>query len=125
MSINQGGIWLNQTAFSSFRQFVADTAGYDIDTYHGEQLLVGTHVQANREIIGKVIKGDFITYDRSIALDHLYGFIHKDKLRLECGGPRSREKARKWKFLRSLHHHFVKTLDDVLCSFLAHGPLSE
>ena len=112
--VKSNSIWLNQTAFSSFRQLVADTAGYDIDTYHGEKLLVGTHIQANWEIIGKVIKGDFIMYDRLIALDYLYGFIHNDKLRLECEGPRSRDKARKWKFSTSLHRHFGKTLDNVL-----------
>lgn len=67
---------------------------------------------------GKVMRGDFITIDKSIALDHLYGFIRHDKLHLESGGPRSRAKARKWDFRRSLHLYFDKTLEDVLSAFL-------
>uniref|UniRef100_A0A7S0CFW1 CRAL-TRIO domain-containing protein n=1 Tax=Proboscia inermis TaxID=420281 RepID=A0A7S0CFW1_9STRA len=113
-------MWINQLETpSTFRQSDIDTLGYDINTFLGEQLFVGAHVNANKDIIRKVVKGDFITYDRSIALDHLYGFIHEDKLRLERRGPRSREKALKWEFRRSLHRHFDKTLDDVLRSFLA------
>lgn len=66
----------------------------------------------------KVVEGDFMTHDMSVALDHLWGFIRYDKLTLESGNRQSKEKAIKWRFRRSLHVHFDKTLDDVLISFL-------
>eukprot|EP00592_Proboscia_alata_P021397 CAMPEP_0194421942 /NCGR_PEP_ID=MMETSP0176-20130528/21216_1 /TAXON_ID=216777 /ORGANISM="Proboscia alata, Strain PI-D3" /LENGTH=331 /DNA_ID=CAMNT_0039230369 /DNA_START=170 /DNA_END=1165 /DNA_ORIENTATION=- len=79
---------------------------------------IDAHAKAKADAHGKVVKGDFITIDRSIALDRLYCYINQDKLRLESGGPRSREKARKWDFRRSLHRHFDRTLDDVMRAFL-------
>eukprot|EP00592_Proboscia_alata_P016709 CAMPEP_0194395336 /NCGR_PEP_ID=MMETSP0174-20130528/124365_1 /TAXON_ID=216777 /ORGANISM="Proboscia alata, Strain PI-D3" /LENGTH=440 /DNA_ID=CAMNT_0039191257 /DNA_START=775 /DNA_END=2096 /DNA_ORIENTATION=+ len=67
-----------------------------------------------RKLNGKVISGDFITEDRAIALDHLYGFIQEAKSAAKPGSV----KATKWQFRYSIHRSYDRTLDDLFDAYL-------
>lgn len=70
----------------------------------------------------KAKKGDFITDDSSIALDHLYGYIHEAKTQATDSTRyythQGRLNALKWDFRYSIHGAYEKTLDDVIRSYL-------
>lgn len=74
------------------------------------------HVQLVPSTDRKIAEGDLIIPgDISVALDHLYGFVHQERIdavELQNGN------AVKWQFRNSIHITFDKTLDDIFRLFL-------
>mmetsp|Transcript_29515 Transcript_29515/g.33949 ORF Transcript_29515/g.33949 Transcript_29515/m.33949 type:complete len:346 (-) Transcript_29515:174-1211(-) len=76
-----------------------------------EQHFYGTCETILKSLDGRVLNSDFITHDKSIALDHLYGMVLQS---LKA----NTKVNKKWEFNRSLHRHFDKTFNDIFITFL-------
>ena len=124
---NNGDGWLYESPSN-----VSDVLGENLEAIYGSRIRAESRKRNNPErtnlqpqqehfykkcetilksLDGQVRQNDFITHDKSIALDHLYGMV------LQSLGTATKVN-KKWEFNRSLHLHFEKTFDDIFIAFL-------